>query len=206
MRQLHCYSSLLNREKEISNALFVFYAKSVVSKKASEFPFIGISDSAKLRIVDNLYNEGKHVLRKINIDYKSFKRYVLEGPPSDYYNLAGECRYRYYSRFLTILRNRSYFVDNNYRVRSKFIKNRSNLKDSRGNSDGNSKKSWREYKKVRKDKAKAYYRRTGCPKHWKRYFNKKHRQWERENISKEDWQALSDRKKLKYISDPWHYD
>lgn len=70
------------------------------------------------------------------------------------------------------------------------------------------KKSWRESKRVTKDKAKREdlhgYHSDGCPVWMKRLCNKKHRQWERRCIEREAYDQLGQRHhKRKDIFDPW---
>lgn len=65
------------------------------------------------------------------------------------------------------------------------------------------KNDYRLKKGIAKDKSKAYYRR-GAGKFYKRYSNQKHRAWQKEKISNEDYD-FSDTD-YKYFCDPWLWD
>ncbi len=66
------------------------------------------------------------------------------------------------------------------------------------------KKDWREKKNLKKDKAKAYWKR-GAGKYYKKFSNKLHRQWERRMINNGKTEEMS-QIDYKYFLDPWLWD
>ena len=67
------------------------------------------------------------------------------------------------------------------------------------------KKAWRAKKRGKKHKPN-YSRRRSCPKHWKKIGNGRHRQWERDMIDSDNWDALSNQRKYKEVVSPWDWD
>lgn len=67
------------------------------------------------------------------------------------------------------------------------------------------KRAWRLKKKGKKHKP-GRSRRKSCPKSYKKIGNGKHRQWERENINKGNWDVLSNQRKWKEALNPWDWD
>ena len=56
-----------------------------------------------------------------------------------------------------------------------------------------------------KDKGRKTWR-YGRKTYHKKLSHKIHRAWEREKINKEDWEALTNYRKLDYLQDPWAWD
>jgi len=66
-------------------------------------------------------------------------------------------------------------------------------------------RDWREKKGINRDNKKASWRRRAgkwCKNQSQRY----HRAWEKENISKGNWDDLANDKSLKYFQDSWMWD
>lgn len=65
------------------------------------------------------------------------------------------------------------------------------------------KQNWRNEKQLRKDKAKAYWRR-GAGEFYKRYSNQKHRAWQKQELKNHNYDLHNN--EYKYFCDPWLWD
>ena len=77
------------------------------------------------------------------------------------------------------------------------------------NENQQRKRDGRAHKKTRRDKSKTHksWSNRGAGKEWKRFCNKKHRQWEKRNIERGEWYNCGNRThKNKRIFDPWIWD
>jgi len=69
-------------------------------------------------------------------------------------------------------------------------------------------RDWRKKKGVHRDKQKKGWSqsRRGPGKWYKNYSQKLHRSWQKTNLHNQNWEELMDRKKIKYLCDPWLWD
>ena len=126
-----------------------------------------------------LYDKAFRIYKEINVDYVSF------------------CLY---------LKNRFHFKNNYFYFYKKSKNTKWSNKDKKVLSDKERiRRDWRDKKNFRKDKSKIYSPNK-YKKFYKKYAQKQHRQWERENINKCNWEHLLDYKKIKFFSDPWSWD
>lgn len=122
-------------------------------------------------------------------------------------------RYTYTGCWLegTMQRSWHYEWQDWYRWEGKqYVKKPSHKKKVKSQKQKN-KEAWREEKQVKRDKAKRQdlhgYRSDGCPVWLKRHCNKKHRQWEKRMIEREQYDKLGTWNwKRKDIFDPWMWD
>ena len=154
-----------------------------------------------------LYFEGHYILKKLRCSFCEFCDFMIYGVPSKYYSyvreLDGYAWRSYYWGYGWSRRND--FRDNNYRKKQKFQIKDSILKKVKSEKIV-LKEEWREKSGITKDNSKPNYRRrNSCPTDYKRLGNKKHRAWVRENISKDNWDKLSNQRKWKEIIDPWDW-
>lgn len=67
----------------------------------------------------------------------------------------------------------------------------------------NLKEAWRKHKQFNRDKSKGRGWCRGFSKRWyKKFANKCHRAWERENINRENWDVLT-MDYTRWTHDPW---
>ena len=161
----------------------------------------------KWGLINQLYFEGNHVLKKIKCSYFEFCDFMIYGVPSEYYSLVNENYSHYNSWFWRRgWSSRNDFKNNHFRKKQKYQKRKGHTKKVK-TEDQIKKEEWRKVNKVPKDKSKPNYRRRkSCPKDYKRMANKSHRRWQKNNIQKENWEELMDTKKLDFLQDPWGWD
>jgi len=143
------------------------------------------SAEANWILINFLYREGR-MRRILACDYASFVKTLL---PKE---ISFSTRYFRYS-----------YLEAPFRVKHETVKWKEKGKKTLSEKK-QIKVDWRKHKKVSKDKQNAawsYSKRGACC--WlKRLSNKMHRQWERQQISHEKWDDMSD-KDYKYFLDPW---
>lgn len=93
----------------------------------------------------------------------------------------------------------------NFRKRIKFRKKPHHKKKERSEKFI-IQKEWRAKNKLIKDKSKWRHYRRGAGKYYKRYSQKLHRGWVRDNISHQNWDVLANQRKIKFFCDPWLWD
>lgn len=152
-------------------------------------------------LINDLYFEGHYVLKILNCSFSEFNHYMVYGIPDKFLDFIYPKRFKYRWRHHV----RAEILSARFRQKTKFQNNKCPKKEKTEHQLNN--QNWKKYKGIDRDKRKCgYRRRRSCPKYYKRKFNKQHRQWQRDNINKNNWEELMDCKKLKFISDPWNYD
>jgi len=152
-------------------------------------------------LINDQYFEGHFVLKILNCSFSEFHNYMVYGIPDKFLDYIYPRRSKYKWRHWL----RAEILSNRFRQKLKF-QNKGYAKKEKSEHQL-SKENWKKQKGLDKDKRKCgYRRRRSCPNYSKRKFNKQHRQWQRDNINHENWEELMNYKKLKWISDPWHYD
>lgn len=160
-------------------------------------------------------NETQHYSNRISskgwgfINSKTFEAYHLFGITLDKQELEG-CflNPNYTNPNYWILRNEKIYkrIANRFRRDKRvnhFIKKEHHKKKEISDADIN-KKDWREKKGFQKDHAKNHARR-GAGKYYKKYSNKKHRNWERKVLFNENYEKMNDIDYRLFL-DPWMWD
>jgi len=137
-------------------------------------------------LVEHYYKEARRVYR-IELDYDQFKRW-LTGVDNRRY-----VPYRY-------RRNTGEY----YHREKRGYQKKAEHKKKELSEEVIRKREWREKKRVRKDKAKSYWK-CGAGKYYKNFSNKLHRQWERRSIENDNYDMMS-QVDHKFFLDPWLWD
>jgi hypothetical protein len=159
----------------------------------------------KWHLLQEMYLEGFKVRGILKCSFLEFCNYIVRGIPQKIYNYTSDKK-QLNRRIHWRWRRKIWFIQNKFRVPQKFRSNRNIRKKIKSEKDVN-KVSWHTSKGHHLDKKKCgYRRRRSCPKSYKKMFNKEHRQWQRDNLNKGNWEELSNYKKWKEIANPWRYD
>lgn len=172
-----------NWDKNSSDS-YIKECQKIYEQECSKY-FCFIDCKANIVFINQLYKEGRD-RQVLNCAYDNFLDCLTGNPYRK--------RYLYYGSLKTPFRHKH---EEHLDWKEKGKKTLSDEKRA--------KLEWREHKGINLDKSKHGWRRKGCPKWMKRYSNKLHRQWERETISREDWDNMSDID-IKLYQDKWMWD
>ena len=153
-------------------------------------------------VIYRLYDEGYRVRQVLWCSFSEFVNYMVRGVPRVYWNIARPPSKPYNFTFFYRLISRREKIGREFRLKQKFQKKKEIKKKVKTDKDKN-RDIWWDKKGFIYEKKKHGHGRRGCPKPIKKYCNKKHRQWERGNINKGNWENLMDYRKIDLIQNPW---